>query len=160
VAPPPAVPLAVPAAPVVPEAPVVPAAAPVPLAPSPAAPVVELPVPAVAPAEPLVVPFPAPPPAVPGELVRGSPAEQAARHEPSTRAAMSCERCTIPIIDASPRHSALNPAARRVDRNAGVPRPYGLCKMSRPRGVAQPGSASALGAECRRFESSRPDHAI
>ena len=26
------------------------------------------------------------------------------------------------------------------------------------RGVAQPGSASALGAECRRFKSSRPDH--
>ena len=25
------------------------------------------------------------------------------------------------------------------------------------RGVAQPGSASALGAECRGFESSRPD---
>src|ERR1019366_2736120 len=30
-------------------------------------------------------------------------------------------------------------------------------KTSR-RGVAQPGSASALGAEGRRFESSRPDH--
>ena len=26
------------------------------------------------------------------------------------------------------------------------------------RGVAQPGSALALGARCRRFESSRPDH--
>ncbi len=26
------------------------------------------------------------------------------------------------------------------------------------RGVAQPGSASALGAEGRRFESSHPDH--
>ena len=26
------------------------------------------------------------------------------------------------------------------------------------RGVAQPGSASALGAGCRKFESSRPDH--
>ena len=32
----------------------------------------------------------------------------------------------------------------------GVRHPY--------RGVAQPGSASALGAECRRFKSSRPDH--
>ena len=29
----------------------------------------------------------------------------------------------------------------------------GLC-----RGVAQPGSAPALGAGCRRFKSSRPDH--
>ena len=29
----------------------------------------------------------------------------------------------------------------------------------RPRGVAQPGSASALGAEGRGFESLRPDHA-
>ena len=26
------------------------------------------------------------------------------------------------------------------------------------RGVAQPGSAPALGAGCRRFKSSRPDH--
>ncbi len=34
----------------------------------------------------------------------------------------------------------------------------GACKMCLlSRGVAQPGSASALGAECRRFESSRPD---
>ena len=30
--------------------------------------------------------------------------------------------------------------------------------MIRYRGVAQPGSASALGAEGRRFESCRPDH--
>src|ERR1041385_6380590 len=28
------------------------------------------------------------------------------------------------------------------------------------RGVAQPGSASALGAEGRRFESCRPDHSV
>src|SRR3954467_13170232 len=30
--------------------------------------------------------------------------------------------------------------------------------LGRSRGVAQPGSASALGAEGRRFESCRPDH--
>ena len=33
----------------------------------------------------------------------------------------------------------------------------GICRFV-IRGVAQPGSASALGAECRRFKSSRPDH--
>jgi hypothetical protein len=36
----------------------------------------------------------------------------------------------------------------------------GLEARGRPnRGVAQPGSASALGAEGRRFKSCRPDHA-
>src|SRR4051812_30499684 len=34
---------------------------------------------------------------------------------------------------------------------------HGRRRFRRPRGVAQPGSASALGAEGRKFESCRPD---
>jgi hypothetical protein len=39
------------------------------------------------------------------------------------------------------------------------PRDTDWSKVRTRRGVAQPGSAPALGAGCRRFESSRPDHA-
>src|SRR3989304_843344 len=42
--------------------------------------------------------------------------------------------------------------------NRGAPMfQYGAPRIQRHRGVAQPGSAPALGAGCRRFESSRPD---
>ena len=34
------------------------------------------------------------------------------------------------------------------------------CNSNRNRGVAQPGSASGLGPEGRRFKSCRPDHNI
>ena len=41
----------------------------------------------------------------------------------------------------------------RLQVNAGI-----FCYYCGLRGVAQPGSASALGAEGREFESHRPDH--
>src|SRR4051812_36483284 len=50
--------------------------------------------------------------------------------------------------------------SRQQAKNAN-PRPADICgKIEHlgSRGVAQPGSASALGAEGRWFESSRPDH--
>jgi hypothetical protein len=40
----------------------------------------------------------------------------------------------------------------------GVVKPVFKCDNGGSRGVAQPGSASALGAEGREFESLRPDH--
>ena len=56
-------------------------------------------------------------------------------------------RSAWPPQRRNPRYSRRVPLAGRARSS----------KMSPPRGVAQPGSASALGAECRRFESSRPD---
>ena len=52
----------------------------------------------------------------------------------------------------------MNNRAQCLD--AAVRRRHTLARVDRMRGVAQPGRASALGAEGREFESRRPDHAI
>jgi hypothetical protein len=59
------------------------------------------------------------------------------------------------VLDSLPRTLALD-----IEKECEYYMPYelGISSCEAIRGVAQPGSASALGAESRRFKSSRPDH--
>ena len=66
-------------------------------------------------------------------------------------------------VDEPPRDVSVGAAPRRpcgceaaIDRRGGGVVPWRCCEVER--GMAQPGSASALGAEGRRFESCCPDH--
>jgi hypothetical protein len=54
------------------------------------------------------------------------------------------------MADSANRRFKIGPPTRAEDAAA--------LQSNECRGVAQPGSASALGAEGQRFESSRPDH--
>ena len=58
---------------------------------------------------------------------------------------------------SSRRSKARDSRRARAVRGAAANRPRGQRYNPRPRGVAQPGSALALGARCRRFKSSHPD---
>jgi hypothetical protein len=62
-----------------------------------------------------------------------------------------------PVQEAVVWHAAMRSADRPL-RQAGVDSALPAHYNRQGRGVAQPGSASALGAEGRLFESDRPDH--
>ena len=92
---------------------------------------------------------------------RARASEREAGH---ARAAADARRCAprcgmlAPTLLAR-RHRLPGPAALR-HRLALTRRRRASCRLAgrtQHRGVAQPGSASALGAECRRFKSFRPD---
>jgi hypothetical protein len=82
------------------------------------------------------------------------------------RAVCCCELCLVTRIVAACVVAARLRVATRVlslresrcrDANEARPRTSGRWHNDRWRGVAQPGSALALGARCREFESPHPD---
>src|SRR6266851_7162752 len=80
-----------------------------------------------------------------------------ARTRPPQAKFLTFRRCCRPrSLGGGAKHRRFAPsAALRRTAQAHISR-----ALLRFRGVAQPGRAPALGAGCRRFESSRPDHAV